>query len=59
MMYDKDVSPKKLAILAESWTRDELKDGIQYFTALAKEDSYFYRHARELIEEMEVRDQLG
>jgi hypothetical protein len=53
MLFDKDVSPRKL------WSRDELKEGIQYFAALAKEDSYYLRHVKELISEMEVRNQIG
>ena len=59
MLFDKDVSPKKLSLLCELWSRDELKEGIQYFAALAKEDSYYLRHVKELISEMEVRDQIG
>ncbi|WP_163056778.1 hypothetical protein [Acidithiobacillus ferrooxidans] len=58
MIFDKDVSPKKLGTLCEAWSRDELKEGIQYFAALAKEDSYYLRHVKELISEMEVRDQI-
>lgn len=59
MLFDKDVSPRKLSSLCESWSRDELKEGIQYFAALAKEDSYYLRHVKELISEMEVRNQIG
>lgn len=59
MLFDKDVSPKKLSLLCESWSREELKEGIQYFASLAKKDSYFLRHVKELITEMEVRDQIG
>lgn len=59
MLYDPDVSPKKLARLCESWSREELKEGIQYFAGLAKEDSYFIRHVKEIISEMEARDQIG
>ncbi len=59
MLFDKDVSPKRLSSLCESWSRDELKEGIQYFAALANEDSYYLRHVKELISEMEARDQIG
>ena len=41
-----------------SWSRVELKEGV-FFAALAKEDSYFLRHVKEIISEMEARDQVG
>lgn len=59
MLFDKDISPKRLSQLCESWSREELKEGAQFFAALAKEDSYYFRHVKELISEMEVRDQIG
>ena len=59
MIFDTEVSPKKLERLCESWSRQEIKEGLEYFSARAKEDSFHYRQVRVLIEELETRNSLG
>ncbi len=59
MVFYKDISPERLSQLCESWSREELKEGAQFFAALTKKDSYYFRHVKELLSEMEVRGHLG
>ena len=59
MLFDIDVSPKKLARSSESWTRAEILEGIRFFQKHAAGDSYFLRHIKVLIEELEARDAIG
>ena len=59
MLFDIDVSPKKLARASESWTRAEILEGIRFFQTNASCDSYFLRHVKVLIEELEARGAIG
>ena len=59
MLFDIDVSPKKLARAPESWTRAEILEGIHFFQTNAGGDSDFLRHVKVLIEELEVHGAIG
>lgn len=59
MLYDPEISPKKLAQICQSWSRQEIREGIQFFSQLANTDSFYLYHVKELISEIQVRDQTA
>ncbi len=57
MIYDLEVSPKKLERLCENWSRAEIKTALDFYFSASRDDNYYLRHVQTLIEEINVRDQ--